>query len=95
VSPNARDAYASLVTDARLPDAAVVALFHHNREGSERGSIYVMEKRGETWTFQAFDGNGAPTAPSEACARCHSLGVADQLFGLPRSAEREPQPPSP
>jgi hypothetical protein len=75
-----------LVTDTRLPDAALVALFHHSREGAERGSIYVMEKTAATWRFQAFHSDGTPAATSEACARCHSFGVADQLFGLPRSS---------
>jgi hypothetical protein len=87
VSPNAREAYASLVADTRLPDGAVVALFHQNREGSVRGNVYVMEKTGETWRFQAFDDKGTPAVGSEACARCHAFGVADQLFGLPRTVE--------
>lgn len=86
VSPNAREAYAALVTDTRLPDAALVALFHQSRDGSERGAVYVMEKRGESWRFLALDPHGRPAETGDACARCHSAGVADSLFGLPRAA---------
>lgn len=85
VSPNARDAYVSLVTDTKLPDAALVALFHQNREGSERGAIYVMEKRGDRWHFLALDQRGRPTETDDTCSRCHAAGVADSLFGLPRA----------
>jgi hypothetical protein len=90
VSPNARDAYAALVTDTRLPDAAVVALFHHDREGYERGRIFVMEKAGTAWRFQAFDARGRPEVPTVSCARCHAYGIADQLFGLPSSTAPAP-----
>lgn len=86
VSADARDAYASLVTDTKLPDAALVALFHQNRDGSERGAIYVMEKRGEAWRFFELDRDGRPAGTTDTCARCHASGVADSLFGLPRPA---------
>jgi hypothetical protein len=89
VSPDARDAYASLVTDTQLPDAALVALFHQNREGTERGAIYVMEKRGAGWSFFGLDRDGRAAEAGDECARCHAAGVADSLFGLPRSAAVE------
>jgi hypothetical protein len=89
VSPNARDAYATLVADTKLPDAALIALFHQNRDGSERGDIFVMEKQGESWNFLALDRRGAPTGATEACARCHASGVADSVFGLPRARPAE------
>jgi hypothetical protein len=89
VSPNAREAYASLVTDTRLPDAALVALFHQDREGRGRGAIYVMEKRSDGWSFFRLDRDGRPAEGGEQCARCHAAGVADSLFGLPRSAALE------
>lgn len=85
MSPNARDAYATLVTDSKLPDAALIALFHQNRDGSERGAIFVMEKRGGSWRFLALDQNGTPAGATDACGRCHAAAVADSLFGLPRA----------
>ena len=86
MSPNARDAYASLVTDTKLPHTALVALFHQNRDGSERGAIYVMEKHGERWRFLELDRHGRPAEAKDTCARCHASAVADSLFGLPRPA---------
>lgn len=91
VSPNARNAYATLVADTKLPDAALIALFHQNRDGSQRGAIFVMEKHGESWRFFALDQRGAPmTVATEACARCHASGVADSVFGLPRARPAAP-----
>ena len=85
VSPNARDAYATLVTDTKLPDTALIALFHQNRDGSEPGAVFVMEKREESWRFLALDSTGTPAGATDACGRCHAQGVADSLFGLPRA----------
>jgi hypothetical protein len=85
VSPNARDAYAALVTDTKLPDTALIALFHQSRDGAQAGDIFVMEKRGQSWRFLALDASGTPAGSTAACGRCHAAGVADSLFGLPRA----------
>jgi hypothetical protein len=86
VNPEARAEYLALVTDSVLPDGATIAMFHGNREGSELGPVYVMEKRSGTWTFVALDANGHPTAENVGvCVLCHRGGVADHVFGLPRS----------
>jgi hypothetical protein len=86
VSPDAREKYLGLVTDSVLPDGSVIAMFHQSRDGATSGSVYVMEKKASEWTFVALDAEGAVTSENlNVCALCHRGGVADQLFGLPRS----------
>jgi hypothetical protein len=86
VSPEAREQYLGLVTDSLLPDGAVIAMFHQSRDGASGGPVYVMEKKASAWTFVALDAEGAVTSENlSVCALCHKGGVADQLFGLPRS----------
>jgi hypothetical protein len=86
VSPEAREQYLGLVTDSVLPDGAVIAMFHQSRDGATGGPVYVMEKKASAWTFVALDPDGAVTSENlNVCALCHRGGVADQLFGLPRS----------
>jgi hypothetical protein len=86
VSPEAREPYLSLVTDSVLPDGALIALFHQSADGTTKGSVYVMEKKANDWTFLALDSDGRKSAENlEVCALCHRGGVADHLFGLPRS----------
>jgi hypothetical protein len=86
VSSDAREQYLGLVTDSVLPDGAVIAMFHQSRDGASGGPVYVMEKKVGAWTFVALDAEGAATSENlNVCALCHKGGVADQLFGLPRS----------
>jgi hypothetical protein len=86
VSSEARESYLALVTDSLLPDRALVAMFHQSRDGAEKGPVYVMEKRASEWSFVALDAEGYPIGENLAvCALCHRGGVADHLFGLPRS----------
>jgi hypothetical protein len=45
-----------------------------------------MEKKASEWTFLALDAEGGVVAENlNICALCHRGGVADHLFGLPRS----------
>ncbi len=86
VSPDAREPYLSLVTDSVLPDGALVAMFHQSRDGATKGAVYVMEKKAGEWSFLALDSDGRKTTENlDVCALCHKGGVADRLFGLPRS----------
>lgn len=86
VSSDAREQYLRLVTDSVLPDGAVIAMFHQSRDGATGGPVYVMEKKANEWTFTALDAEGSVTSENlNVCALCHRGGVADQLFGLPRS----------
>ena len=86
VSSDAREKYLGLVTDSVLPDGSVIAMFHQSRDGATPGPVYVMEKRASEWTFVALDAEGAVTSENlNVCALCHRGGVADHLFGLPRS----------
>jgi hypothetical protein len=93
VSPEARDAYARLVRDGSLPDGSVIAIFHELGPSGPAGPVYVMEKSAGVWRYLSLTGDGrlevAPGAAQKlgpnACARCHEHGVADSLFGLPRS----------
>jgi hypothetical protein len=85
-SAEAREVYAALVTDSVLPDGATIAMFHESRDGGEKGLVYVMEKKGASWMFLALDANGNPTSENvNVCALCHRGGVADHVFGLPRT----------
>ena len=86
VSAEARASYLSLVTDTVLPERTLIALVHQSADGAQKGPIYVMEKQGSAWSFLALDPEGHPTGENLAvCALCHRGGVADQVFGLPRS----------
>ena len=86
VSSEARASYLALVTDSVVPDGTLVAMFHQSRDGAEKGAVYVMEKRASEWSFVALDAEGFPVEENLAvCALCHRGGVADHLFGLPRS----------
>jgi len=86
VSPDARSQYLALVTDSVLPDGSVIAMFHQSRDGARNGLVYVMEKKAGEWTFLALDADGrVATENLNVCALCHKGGVADHLFGLPRS----------
>jgi hypothetical protein len=86
VSPEARADYLALVTDTVLAEGSTLAMFHTSQDGNEKGLVYVMEKKGGSWTFVALDADGSPTSESvSGCALCHRGGVADQVFGLPRT----------
>ena len=86
VSPDARTGYLALVTDTVFPDGTVIAMFHQSSDGAERGAVYVMEKTASAWTFLALDADGGKRSENlEVCALCHKGGVADRVFGLPRS----------
>jgi hypothetical protein len=86
VSPEARADYLALVTDTVLPEGSTIAMFHASQDGNEKGLVYVMEKKGGTWTFVALNADGSPMPENvSGCALCHRGGVADQVFGLPRS----------
>jgi len=97
VNPEARASYEHLMRDSELPDGAVVALFHRATAEGPDGSVYVMQKSGKIWNFFRLAPDGRPTDPpgiqgkvAGRCARCHAEGVADGLFGIPRSAGRRP-----
>lgn len=84
VSPNARDAYLSLVTDSKLPPEAVVAMTHLEPTGAE-GPTYVMERQAGTWRYLVVRADGRIEKEGlPECAGCHSSGVAESLFGPPR-----------
>jgi hypothetical protein len=85
VSPDARDAYLSLVTDSKLPADVVVAATHEEAVGGTPGPTYVMERRAGAWRYLVVDRRGLvkEDAP-EQCAGCHAGGVAEGLFGPPR-----------
>lgn len=86
VSPDARASYLALVTDTVFPDGTVIAMFHQSADGSERGAVYAMEKTANAWTFLVLDADGGKRSENlEVCALCHKGGVADRVFGLPRS----------
>ena len=86
VSPESRDRYLALVTDSVLPDGTVIAMFHQSRDAAQRGLVYVMEKKESAWTFVALESDGTIVSENlNVCALCHRGGVADHLFGLPRS----------
>ena len=86
VSPDARSPYLALVTDTVFPDGTLIAMFHQSRDGSERGLVYAMEKTKNVWSFVALDPDGTKRSDNlEVCALCHKGGVADHVFGLPRS----------
>ena len=92
VSAEARASYLSLVTDSVLPERSLVAMFHQSADGAQKGPIYVMEKQASEWSFLALDPEGHPTVENLAvCTLCHRGGVADHLFGLPRSLPGPPR----
>jgi hypothetical protein len=85
VSPGARDAYVTLVTDSKLPADAVVAMTHQVSEAGEPDSTYVMERRSREWRYLVVDAEGRIRNQGRGgCAGCHAGGVAEALFGLPR-----------
>jgi hypothetical protein len=84
VSPEARDAYLSLVTDSKLPPETVVAMTHQTTTGSA-GPTYVMERRAGAWRYLVVRADGRIEKDGAMeCAGCHSSGVAESLFGPPR-----------
>jgi hypothetical protein len=84
VSPEARAGYEMLVTDSVLPEGSVVALIHGDT--NRPGRVFVMEKARGTWRYRALTSTGMPApTPESPCQGCHAGGVADFLFGLPRS----------
>jgi hypothetical protein len=84
VSPEARGVYERLVTDSVLPEGSVVALIHG--DANRPGRVFVMEKAAGTWRYRALTSAGIPApTPDSLCQECHAGGVADFLFGLPRS----------
>ena len=84
VSPEARGVYERLVTDSVLPEGSVVALIHG--DANRPGRVFVMEKAAGTWRYRALTPTGVPAlTPEGPCQACHAGGVADFLFGLPRS----------
>ena len=95
-NPEAHSAYEHLVRDTELPDGTVVALFHERAPGVP-GPVYVMEKARGVWQFETCRPDGSDLEPDEpgrsttvGCRRCHSEGVADDLFGVPRTASPGP-----
>jgi hypothetical protein len=97
VSPLARDAYISLVSDSVLPEGSLVALVFCDETRTEQRSVYAMQKLAAGWEFLALDSAGRPDPKVDltACARCHEGAPADDLFGLPRSATLAPLPDPP
>jgi hypothetical protein len=86
VSPEARDAYLTLVTDSRVPDGTVVAAFHQQSAlQAPLGPIYVMVKSRDAWSYLVLDATGGIIEKEpKGCAGCHAAAVADHLFGPPR-----------
>lgn len=97
VSPLARDAYIGLVSDSVLPVGSLVALAFCDETRTRQRSVYAMQKDANGWQFLALDAAGRPDPEVDltACVRCHEGAPADELFGLPRSAELAPPPPAP
>lgn len=94
VSEHARGLYLSLITDSVMPEGCVVAMSHRSEDGVRRGPVYVMEKSAGGWSFLALGPDGrAMNTDLGACASCHAGGVADALFGLPRSLETNAKTP--
>jgi hypothetical protein len=87
VSPEARAAYASLTPGRTLPPGSVVAAFHSELRDGRPGPVLVMIKGEAAWEYLALDAEGRidERGALPLCIRCHSEGVADQLFGPPRS----------
>jgi hypothetical protein len=94
VSPVARDAYIGLVSDSVLPEGSLVALVFCDETRTEQRSVYAMQKDAKGWQFFALDATGRPKPEVDlgVCLRCHEGAPADDLFGLPRSAELTPNP---
>jgi hypothetical protein len=90
VSPDARPGYETLVSDSILPEGTLVALFHAERTG-RAGAVYVMEKRGSTWSYLVLTPRGVVVDGATArCSGCHHGAVGDGLFGLPRAKGATP-----
>jgi hypothetical protein len=86
VSPNAREAYATLVSGGSVPPGTLVAKLHEDRQDGAAGPIYAMNKLGEgRWEFIVAEPTGELRERGQLarCVRCHAEGVADNLFGLP------------
>ena len=97
VSPEARSSYEHLTQDSELPDGTVVALFHRESAEGPAGAVYVMQKTGKIWQFLRLAPDGSLLGPASSpqnsakmCAACHAEGVADALFGVPRSVPGRP-----
>jgi hypothetical protein len=89
VDPAARDAYQNLVTGSSLPVGTVIAEFHRDARTGQKGPVFAMQKQAVgRWEFLVVDPAGVVQNRGQLalCQRCHAEGVADQLFGLPRSA---------
>jgi hypothetical protein len=97
VSSFARDAYIGLVSDSVLPEGSLVALVFCDETRTAQRSVYAMQKDANGWQFLALDAAGRPDPEVDlaACVRCHEGAPADDLFGLPRSAELAPPPLAP
>lgn len=89
VSPDARERYLTLVADSSVPDGTVAAEFRQSSGGGSRGPVYVMLKESDAWSYLVLDADGAIVEKNpRGCDGCHSLAVADHLFGPARPSLR-------
>jgi hypothetical protein len=89
VDPAARDAYLNLVTSSLLPVGTIVAEFHQEARTGHQGPLFAMQKLAAgRWEYLVVDPEGRVEKRGQLalCQRCHAEGVADHLFGIPRSA---------
>lgn len=86
VSADLRESYRSLRPGLVAPSGALVAAFHKDAKTGRPGPVYVMERRGEAWSYQAYeaDGRAAEHGVLTLCERCHAESPSGGLFGLPR-----------
>ncbi|MEN9579743.1 MAG: hypothetical protein RJA70_2752 [Pseudomonadota bacterium] len=91
VSPNAEQAYLALVRGSELAVGAVVVADLAPMAGSPLTALLVMEKSDSGWTYSSLGAGGSvvlETAQPQLaplCKRCHSEGLSDELFGIPRN----------
>jgi hypothetical protein len=89
VDPASRDAYSNLVAASLLPVGTMIAEFHLAEPAGQPGPIFAMQKLAEDrWEYLVVDPGGRvqKRGQLDLCQRCHAEGIADHLFGLPRSA---------
>jgi len=93
VSAEAREDYRALSEESSLPAGTIVAMFQHDAQQRQAGPVFAMRKLAPSrWEFLVTepDGRMRERGTLPLCARCHSEGVADHLFGLPRESVKGP-----
>lgn len=89
VSESAREAYRMLGPTSEVPEGALVAAFHRDGQTGQLGPVYVMEHRGQNWSYAVYDAEGyAMEQGVQLCERCHLESPTGGLFGLPKTRDR-------